>query len=102
MSGPYLEISNGRSARQVAIEGGRLTIGRHADCGLVIDDTLASRTHCLIERVGAEYILRDLNSRNGTKVNGQLVTTAVLAPGDVIVIGTNQMTFSQPEEIGEE
>src|SRR5262249_40621126 len=97
MSDAYLEIKVGRSVKQVAIEGDKLAIGRQPDSDVVLDDTQASRNHCLIERVGADYLLRDLNSRNGTRVNGQLITTVTLAPNDLITIGQVEMRFFIPE-----
>jgi type II secretory ATPase GspE/PulE/Tfp pilus assembly ATPase PilB-like protein len=98
MGNPYLEVTNGKNVSKVAIDQGKLMIGRHASCALVLEDTLASRNHCLIERVGNDFVLRDLDSRNGTYVNGQMVSTVVLSPQDVITIGHHQMKFILPEE----
>src|SRR4051812_11146043 len=69
-----------------------LTIGRHADNALVLDESQASRFHCVIEREpGGTFTLRDLQSRNGTLLNGQRVINSVLKTGDLIVIGAVQM-----------
>ena len=66
-----------------------VTIGRHVSNVLVLDDTQASRAHAVIEPVpGTGFRLRDLNSSNGTFLNGQrMAGPALLAPGDQIVIG---------------
>ncbi|HEY7088995.1 MAG TPA: ATPase, T2SS/T4P/T4SS family [Tepidisphaeraceae bacterium] len=96
MSAPYLEVSVGRNVTNVPLDQPKLMIGRHASANLVLDDVQASRNHCLIERVGADYVLRDLDSRNGTYVNGELITTVVLAPDDVITIGQVNMRFAVP------
>jgi type II secretory ATPase GspE/PulE/Tfp pilus assembly ATPase PilB-like protein len=89
----YLRVKNGDSERPVDLSGVPLTIGRHENNRLVINDTMASRFHCVVERVGTEIKLRDLQSRNGTLLNGQRVMQATLKSGDVIGIGTIQMTL---------
>ncbi len=94
MSTPHLLIKNTR--KQVPLNGNKLTIGRHAECDLVLDEPQSSRVHCVVERVGRDFVLRDLDSRNGTRVNDQLVTSVVLAPDDKITIGATQMTFVAP------
>ena len=91
---PYIQTKT----KKASLERGKVTIGRHADCSIVIDDVMSSRNHCVVERVGRDYVLRDLDSRNGTRVNGELVTSIVLAPNDVITIGQTNMTFIVPKE----
>src|SRR5450432_371854 len=98
MSHPILEIREGKYTKQVPIEQKKLTIGRHAESSVVIDDTQASRNHCVIELTGNDYMLRDLGSRNGTRVNGRLVESIVLAPNDVITIGLTSMRFVKPSD----
>lgn len=93
MGQPYLEIKVGNQVMQVPIEHEKLTIGRHAESDIVLDDAQASRHHCMIERVGGDYILRDLGSKNGTMVNGRLISSVVLSPNDVITIGQISMKF---------
>lgn len=98
MSGAYLELKAGKQSQQIPLDAERLSIGRQSACDVVLEDSQASRNHCLIERSGADFVLRDLDSRNGTRVNGQLVTSVVLAPKDVITIGAAQLTFFAPDE----
>ncbi|HWP40584.1 MAG TPA: ATPase, T2SS/T4P/T4SS family [Tepidisphaeraceae bacterium] len=95
MNVAQLEVTAANQSRTVPIRG-KLTIGRHPGNMLVLDDTQASRNHCVIEQAGQDYILRDLGSRNGTRVNGALVASHVLSPGDVITIGQTQMRFVVP------
>lgn len=91
---PYIQTKS----RKVSLERGKVTIGRHSESSIIIEDTQSSRNHCVVERVGRDYVIRDLDSRNGTRVNGQLVTSMVLAPNDVITIGQTSMTFVVPKE----
>jgi Fe-S-cluster-containing hydrogenase component 2 len=57
------------------------------------DDTMMSRNHAVIECDGPRFLLKDLNSTNGTLVNGNAVTEIELHPGDVIEIGEIQGEF---------
>ncbi|MCF7553398.1 FHA domain-containing protein [Pseudonocardia sp. WMMC193] len=66
---------------------GRLTIGRLPDNDVVLDDLLVSRRHAELHRTGASWRIVDLNSGNGTFVNGVRVTTADIGARDVIGIG---------------
>jgi len=73
-----------------------VAIGRHPDNDLVLKDHRASRFHCVIEPQGAgKFLLRDLGSRNGTKLNDELVRSAALAIGDVIQIGQARMLVEE-------
>jgi hypothetical protein len=72
--GPYLEVWTPAGRELVALEVDRLTLGADAanDLPLPADPTL-SRLHAALERYGAGWCVRDLDSRNGTFVNGQRV-----------------------------
>ena len=72
----------------VELVEGATIIGRDADATIVLDDDLVSRRHAMIEVSGGQAVLRDLDSRNGTFLNNQRVTEAVvLQNGDRIGIG---------------
>lgn len=64
------------------------TIGRHAECDIVINDPTVSRRHATLHQHGTRYTLTDLGSFNGTYVNWQLVDAAELSDGDEVWIGT--------------
>ncbi len=73
--------------------GTLLTIGR-ADADIVLDQPLVARRHAELAWVGNHHVLRDLGSSNGTWVNGVRVQgSRVLAPGDVVQIGTFRLTY---------
>jgi len=66
-----------------------LTFGRGDDPNVKIDDTLVSRMHARIcQHENGSYVIEDLESRNGTQVNGMAVARQVLAYGDRIQIGS--------------
>ena len=74
-----------------------VTIGRDADVELPLRDGSISRRHCRVERDEdtSRYILHDLGSTNGTRVNGTRVAGAVpLAEGDKIFLGATVVKFS--------
>jgi DNA-binding winged helix-turn-helix (wHTH) protein len=63
------------------------SIGRWTDNDVIVDDRWVSRNHACIHREGEHYIVEDLGSKNGTFVNGQRITGAVvLADGDVLQV----------------
>src|SRR5688572_9288228 len=99
MAGPILEIKQNGSTRQFPIGVEPITIGRQIANMVVIDDTEASRFHCVVEKVANGYRVRDLGSRNGTKVNGHLIKVALLDQGDVVTIGKTELRLiaSAPE-----
>jgi FHA domain-containing protein len=83
-----LTDEHGRS-RKVPVRSGRFTIGRGADNDLVVDDAGLSRRHVVIETYNGIVQISDCGSANGTFLNGiPISTTAVLADGDVISMGS--------------
>jgi len=73
-------------------------LGRALDCDLVIPDRRVSRRHAEIRRQEEGFILRDLDSTNGTWLNGQrLSAPALLQDGDVIAIADARFTFRDPD-----
>lgn len=96
MQTAYLEIKDTKGPRQVPLDGGPLTIGRNFTNLLVIDEPMASRFHCVIERASDGFHLRDLESRNGTLLNGKPVRQSVMVNGDVLTIGKTEIKLVVP------
>ena len=70
------------------------SIGRGSDCDLTLQDTQSSRKHCEIRRLaGGSHVVVDLQSKNGTQVNGSLVSTWTLKDGDLITIGNSSIVY---------
>lgn len=69
------------------------TVGRLDDCQLTIDDTNVSRRHAEIRPTAEGWVVTDLNSTNGTAVNGQSVHEHRLVDGDEITFGSVSVTF---------
>jgi tetratricopeptide (TPR) repeat protein len=90
----HLASANGESG-VVPIESPRFTIGRGAENSLCVQATVVSRSHAELIRVGANYLLRDLGSTNGSFVNGDRVTERMLNDGDILRFGAGgpEMVF---------
>jgi pSer/pThr/pTyr-binding forkhead associated (FHA) protein len=78
------------------------SVGRGRDNDIVIETLSISRNHARIRREGDRYILSDLNSANGTFVNGVKVTKAEIMHKDVIAVGKHQLHFQMEEVSGEQ
>jgi DNA-binding NtrC family response regulator len=73
--------------RFVALSEGKVSFGRDATCTVRLDGPRVSRLHATVRRDGVLHVLKDENSRNGTRRNGQPVGEAPLDDDDVIRIG---------------
>ena len=75
-----------------------LTIGRLPDNSVIIDNPAVSGHHARLFSESGAVILEDLNSTNGTFVNGKPTTRQVLRTGDVLLIGKHQLVFEHTME----
>ncbi len=97
----FLEIRTGeRSGWFTEIAGKSFTLGRDIVADLKLDDGRASRKHCEIYREGRQWKIRDLDSSNGTQVNGQRVDQADLVDGTEICIGATVLVFRKTAPTG--
>jgi DNA-binding NtrC family response regulator len=89
-----LTVTEGPDAgKTCSSTGERLTIGSHDSVGLVLGDRTVSRFHCEIAIVDGKAVIRDLQSRNGTSVDGVSVIEAHLHAGAVIRVGKARLRF---------
>jgi ABC-type multidrug transport system ATPase subunit len=77
----------------VGFEDRRLTVGRHPSNDVVLDDPNVSRFHAEVVQLDAGAELRDLGSRNGTRLDGRDVDKGTLHPGSEIGVGPFRMVF---------
>ena len=73
----------------------RVVIGRSKDCDVQLADPNASRRHAELRQEGSAYWLIDLDSTNGSSVNGHRTARAKLDSGDVITIGSTELLFER-------
>ena len=71
-----------------------ITMGRDKAASIVLDDTECSRVHCAIRYWDDCFVIRDMNSSNGTFLNGKKIDVAKLSPGDIVKIGNTELTAS--------
>lgn len=87
----HLETSDGR---RIEVRDG-VTLGRAPQCDVVLEDTKASRQHARLVVTGSVVEIEDLESSNGTLLNGTPVRRRLLRDGDRIQIGTTTLHFVQ-------
>jgi len=74
------------------LPGGVRTIGRTTAADFILDEALVSRIHCRLTATnGGDLEIRDLDSTNGTFVNGERINVARLTPGDRLQLGRVEM-----------
>jgi hypothetical protein len=89
------ELSILHDNQRTPIDGPVIQIGRAPGCDIVLDDRNVSRRHAEIRRRGPVVVLVDLDSTNGTIVNGRRVREHPLADGDRITLGNSRLTFER-------
>lgn len=94
----YIVMMTGRHAGATYLAESSMIVGRHAECDIVLHDSSASRRHVSIQKIDAGLVLQDLDSSNGTYLNGTRVSSADLSNGDRIQIGSTVLkVFSEDE-----
>ncbi|MBN21634.1 MAG: hypothetical protein CL678_10145 [Bdellovibrionaceae bacterium] len=86
-------ISGDANHKEFPITSEEISIGRGKRCDLVLEDKRSSRKNSVIKRVGANFLIQDLDSSNGTFVNGAKVQEQILNSGDLIKIGSTEFEF---------
>jgi transcriptional regulator with GAF, ATPase, and Fis domain len=82
----------------IPLSEGEVTIGREASNGIAVVDPSVSRKHCLLSEQDGRFRVRDLDSRNGTLVNGAAVEEQGLQHGDEIAAGDSSFLFLLEDE----
>jgi hypothetical protein len=81
--------------RAFPVTGRRFVIGRSRECDLTVTDGNASRRHAEVVQEGDTYVVVDLDSTNGTELNGRRVSRQELADGDRITVGGTDIVFGR-------
>jgi hypothetical protein len=95
---PYLAATAGPGkGKQWQLRTEKVLVGREQPAEVIIDDPAASRRHAQVYKKNGRWFLRDLDSTNGTYLDGPLRgTERILWDGDVFRIGDWEITFSDP------
>ncbi len=92
----YLEVRTQQGNKRLQLDRKPITVGRFPDNVVVLHDDRASRHHCVIEPHNGGYQIRDLGSRNGTKLNTEKVDSKPLNNGDIVRVGGAELRFIDP------
>lgn len=88
-----LTFKSGDEEQSVLLESPETIMGRGPECHIQLTDYGISRQHAKVVRSDGEYVVVDLNSRNGTRVNGTRITQVGLTDGDEITLGKFPLHF---------
>jgi pSer/pThr/pTyr-binding forkhead associated (FHA) protein len=86
---------DGKLGAQWELSDEPVTVGRSAMADVKVEDDGLSRRHFMILREGADYLVKDLSSRNGTWVHGHRALTARLRDNDCILAGKTLFRFCE-------
>jgi hypothetical protein len=89
-------VEGAEAGRDIPL-GRAVILGRQKGVDVLVDDIAASREHAKVFHQDGDWFVLDLNSRNGTKVNGEKISRHNLAHGDTIAIGKTVIRFVAPE-----
>ena len=84
-------LSEGFTGLTCELKVDKTTVGRLEDNAFQIPEPSVSSHHCELTRRGADLLVKDLNSTNGTFINGEKVAEAVLKPGQILRLGQVEM-----------
>jgi serine phosphatase RsbU (regulator of sigma subunit) len=100
---PYLDAVTGPAmGRRYTLDLPQYVLGRHPDCNIVLESGSVSRQHAKLVKSGPNFFLEDLNSRNGTFINGKLIGEATkLVDGDSIRICDIELTYHDDSDLSE-
>lgn len=93
MASKLILALDGEIIREYEINRDYMSIGRKHENDIQLNDLTVSGRHALINKVGDNIYVEDLNSTNGTLVNGNYVSKYVLKHGDIFQIGHHLFTF---------
>ncbi|MHB1340579.1 MAG: FhaA domain-containing protein [Coriobacteriia bacterium] len=95
-TGGLATVTVGDELHDVALRGDQVVVGRLADCEIQIPDSNVSRRHAAFMRLDGGWAIEDLESTNGTRLNGQAVSRARLHDGDVVEVGLTRLVYHEP------
>lgn len=84
MPAQLLALSEGPS---ILLDKPIMLFGRHPECDIQLNSRKVSRRHCCLAQVNDYFVIRDLGSTNGVRINGTRVTEGKLRSGDELTIG---------------
>lgn len=91
--GMFVVRQGPKKGTRIALDTEEVSIGRHPESDIFLDDVTVSRRHAAVRRVGAGFHVSDAGSLNGTYVNRTRVETAALNDGDEVQVGKFKLVY---------
>lgn len=91
--GKLIVTDSGNQTSEFSLDKERIAIGRHPDNDIALNDKAVSGHHAVVITILQDSFLEDLDSTNGTQVNGKTISKHPLSHGDVISIGRNVLKY---------
>ena len=91
--GMFVVRQGPKRGSRIALDDDEVTIGRHPESDIFLDDVTVSRRHAVVRRVGASHHVEDAGSLNGTYVNQSRVEHAALTDRDEVQIGKFKLVY---------
>ncbi|NQT91596.1 MAG: FHA domain-containing protein [Lentisphaerae bacterium] len=82
-----------REPATFVLDGSQVSLGRSPECDIQVDLTNVSRVHACIRSEDEDFVVEDMDSTNGTHVNGVRISRCVLRNNDVVAIGAGRIVF---------
>jgi pSer/pThr/pTyr-binding forkhead associated (FHA) protein len=106
VSARLIAVNGPLSGRTFYLDEPAVSIGRLGSNRICLEDPFVSRHHCVIRNEGDEYLIEDLNSANGTFINGERVNAGFLEEGCLIEIGNSRflcklLNSEEPKTLGQ-
>ncbi len=91
--GLFVVPHGSKAGARYALDSDTVTLGRHPESDIFLDDITVSRRHAEVRREGARYWVRDVGSLNGTYINRERADDRELVDGDELQIGKFKLVF---------
>ena len=91
--GLFVVLHGPKAGARYALDTDVVTLGRHPNSAIFLDDISVSRRHAEVQRLGSRYVVRDVGSLNGTYIERERVDEHDLADGEVLQIGRFKLVF---------
>ncbi len=91
--GMFVVRHGAKRGSRIALDSDEVSIGRHPESDIFLDDVTVSRRHAVVRRAGAGFHVSDAGSLNGTYVNQTRVETAALNDGDEVQVGKFKLVY---------
>ncbi len=91
--GLFVVLRGPKAGARYALDSEVVTVGRHPNSMIFLDDVSVSRRHAEVKRIGSRYLVSDVGSLNGTYVERRRVDEHELTDGEVLQVGRFKLVF---------